>query len=276
MFGYAYPVMLTGLAGMTNEMFSRLTLEWWLPKNFYAGQTTQEALGVFGACYKFAVLMNLGVQAFRYAAEPFFFSHAAHKDSPQLFAKINHYFVITCCLFLLGVGINLDLLKYFIGPEFWGGLNIVPVLLLAYLFLGVYYNVSVWFKITDQTYFGTFISVGGAILTIVLNYLLIPILGYYGSSIAAALIYGIMMVACYTFGQKYYPVPYQWASGIMYVVITYLLVIVVNSLTFPNQTLATVCHVAIIAFYLVIVFFLERKELLSELFPNHSKREELQ
>ena len=271
MFRYAYPVMLTGLAGMTNEMFSRLTLEWWLPKDFYAGQTTQEALGVFGACYKFAVLMNLGVQAFRYAAEPFFFSHAVHKDSPQLFAKINHYFVITCCLFLIGVGINLDLLKYFIGPEFWDGLHIVPVLLLAYLFLGVYYNMSVWFKITDRTYFGTFISVGGALLTIALNYLLIPILGYYGSSIAAALVYGVMMVACYVFGQKYYPIPYPLGSGTAYVAGTYVLVLAVNSLTFHNQFIATACHVLFLVFYVGVVFFIERKGLRRELFSDHSK-----
>jgi len=270
MFGYAYPVMLTGLAGMTNEMFSRLTLEWWLPQNFYSGQTTQEALGVFGACYKFAVLMNLGVQAFRYAAEPFFFLHADHKDSPQLFAKVNHYFVITCCLFLLGVGINLDLLKYFIGPEFWDGLYIVPVLLLAYLFLGVYYNISVWFKVTDRTYYGTFITVGGAILTIVLNYLLIPILGYYGSSIAAALVYGAMMVACYILGQKYYRVSYQVGSGIAYVAITYFLVTVVNSLAFSNQVVATACHILIIAAFVGIVFFIERKELTREMFTSRS------
>lgn len=271
MFRYAYPVMFTGLAGMTNEMFSRLTLEWWLPQNFYRGQTTQEALGVFGACYKFAVFMNLGVQAFRYAAEPFFFSHAAHKDSPQLFAKINHYFVITCCLFLLSIGINLDLLKYFIGPEFWDGLFIVPVLLLAYLFLGVYYNVSVWFKVTDRTYFGTVISVGGAVFTIVLNYLLIPTLGYYGSSIAAAIVYGLMMVACYAFGQKYYPVPYQVTSGFLYVTSTYVLVLAVDSITFSSQIIATFCHFAIIVCYVGIVYLIERKELGAELFAGRRK-----
>jgi O-antigen/teichoic acid export membrane protein len=264
MFHYAYPVMLTGVAGMTNEMFSRLTLEWWLPKNFYGDQTTQEALGVFGACYKFAVFMSLGVQAFRYAAEPFFFSHAAQKDSSQLFAKVNHFFVITCCLFLLGVGINLDLIKYFIGKEFWEGIYIVPVLLLAYLFLGVYYNISVWFKLTDKTYYGTLITLGGAILTIVLNYLLIPILGYYGSSVAAALVYGAMMVACYFFGQKCYPVPYRIISGAGYIFSAYVLVITVNSIVFPNQVIATICHTLIIIVFALVTYLIERKELLAE------------
>ena len=264
MFQYAYPVMLTGLAGMTNEMFSRFTLEWWLPKNFYAGQTNEDALGVFGACYKFAVFMNLGVQAFRYAADPFFFSNASQKDSPQLFAKINHYFVITCCIFLLGVGINLDLLKiYFLGKEYWEGLYIVPVLLLAYLFLGVYYNLSVWFKLTDKTYFGTVITFGGAILTIALNYVLIPVAGYYGSSVAAALVYGAMMVACYFFGQKYYPIPYRVISGIVYIAVTYFLTIGVNALLFPNQIVATVIHSLIIIMYCGVVFIIEKKELIS-------------
>ena len=103
MLTYAYPVMLTGLAGMTNETFSRQTLDWWLPENFYPGQTSEYALGIFSACYKFGVLMNLAVQAFRYAAEPFFFSNASDKESPALFAKVNHYFVIVCCILLLGV-----------------------------------------------------------------------------------------------------------------------------------------------------------------------------
>ncbi len=263
MFHYAYPVMLTGVAGMTSEMFSRFTLEWWLPKDFYSGQTNEDALGIFGACYKFAVFMNLGVQAFRYAAEPFFFSNASQKDSPQLFAKINHYFIITCCLFLLAIGINLDLLKHFIGKEFWEGLYIVPVLLLAYLFLGVYYNLSVWFKLTDKTYYGTIITVGGAILTIALNYVLIPVVGYYGSSIAAALVYGTMMITCYFFGQKYYPIPYRVMSGMAYIIGTYGLVIGLNSITFSNQIIATVSHTLIILGYCGIVFLLERKELIS-------------
>lgn len=131
-FRYAYPVMLTGLAGMTNEMFSRITLDEWLPPGFYKGLTNEEALGIFGASYKFGVLMNLAIQAFRYAAEPFFFSNATEKNSPQLFARVNHYFVIVCCILLLGVSLHLSVLKYFLGnPEYWVGLRIVPVLLLA-------------------------------------------------------------------------------------------------------------------------------------------------
>jgi RNA polymerase sigma factor (sigma-70 family) len=153
--------------------------------------------------------MNLVVQAFRFAAELFFFSNAADKSSPQLFAKVNHFFVLACCTLMLTVSINLDILKYFLAsPEYWEGLSIVPILLLAYLFLGTYYNFSVWFKLSDKTYFGTFITIGGAVITIVLNYLLIPSFGYMGSSWATLACYFSMTLACYVLGQKYFPIPF--------------------------------------------------------------------
>src|SRR5690606_32676600 len=152
--------------------------------------------------YKLAVLMNLAIQAFRYAAEPFFFSNASEKNSPQLFARVNHYFVIVCCIILLGVSVNLDILKYFlVSEDYWVGLHVVPILLLAYLFLGVYYNISVWFKLTDQTYYGTMITLVGVVVTFVANYYLIPVSGYVGSSIAALLCYFVMAVICYFMGQ---------------------------------------------------------------------------
>ncbi len=215
MLRYAYPVMLTGLAGMTNETFSRKTLKYWLPDGFYAGRSNAYVLGIFGAVYKFAVLMNLAVQAFRYAAEPFFFSNASDKNSPELFARINHYFIVVCCIILLGVGINLDVLKVFFlpNPLYWEGLTVVPLLLLGYLFLGVYYNFTVWFKLTDRTYFGTILTAGGAVITIAANYVLIPVAGYMGSSWATLLCYFSMAAACYWFGQKYYPIPYAVGKG---------------------------------------------------------------
>jgi len=258
---YAYPIMLTGLAGMTNETFSRVTLEWWLPKNFYPGQSNEFALGVFGACYKYAVLMSLAVQAFRFAAEPFFFSNAADKNSPQLFARINHYFTITCCVLLLGVGINMDIIKHFSGAAYWSGLSVIPILLLGYLFLGIYYNLTVWFKLTDKTYFGTIIAVGGAVVTIVLNYLLIPIAGYMGSSIATLLCYFLMAASCYVIGQKYYPIPYKILAGLTYILGTTIIVYLVNAIVIDNQVIATAFHLVVIIIYLLIIYLVERKNL---------------
>jgi O-antigen/teichoic acid export membrane protein len=261
MLNYAFPVMLTGLAGMTNEMFSRQTLDWWLPENFYPGQTAEYALGIFGACYKYAMLMSLVVQAFRYAAEPFFFSNAVERDSPVLFARVNHYFVIVCCVLLLGVSINLDILKYFLGSEqYWEGLYIVPILLLAYLFLGVYYNLSVWFKLTDKTIYGTIITVGGAVITIAANFLLIPKLGYLGSSWATLICYFSMTAACYLIGQRFYPIPYNVGKSMLYIVGTTALVYGVRLLSFEPTWISTVIHLGVILLFLVLIYFLEKDD----------------
>jgi O-antigen/teichoic acid export membrane protein len=259
---YGYPIMITGLAGMTNEMFSRVMLEEWLPPGFYEQRSSEFALGVFGACYKLAVLMNLAVTAFRYAAEPFFFSNAADKNSPALFARVNHYFVIVCCVILLGVGINLDVVKHFLrDPGYWEGLHIVPILLLAYLFLGVYYNFSVWFKLTDRTYWGTIIAIGGAVVTLVANYLLIPRFGYEGSSAATLLCYFSMTAACYLLGQKYFPVPYNILKSLAYIIATTTIVYSVNAIEIANTWLALTFHAAVTAIYLLVIFLIERKEL---------------
>jgi O-antigen/teichoic acid export membrane protein len=262
MFSYAYPIMITGLAGMTNEMFSRLTLKMWLPPDFYNGKSSDYALGIFGAAYKFAMLMNLAIQAFRYAAEPFFFANASEKNSPQLFAKVNHYFIIVCCVLLLGVSVNLDLLRFFLGKrEYWEGLHIVPILLLAYLFLGVYYNISAWFKLTDKTYYGTAITIAGAVITIAANYILIPIAGYEGSSWAALLCYFVMTILCYVLGQKYYPIPYRVTADFLYIAGTTLLVFAVNSIKITNALAATSFHFLVVLAYLATIYLLERKDL---------------
>ncbi len=259
MFQYAYPVMITGVAGMINELFSRTMLDWWLPENFYNGVSRKEAGGIFGVCYKFAVFMNLGIQAFRYAAEPFFFSNAAEKNSPALFAKVNHYFVITCCVVLLGISINLDLLNYFTDAEFMLGISIVPVLLLAYLFLGVYYNLSVWFKLTDKTYYGTFITLLGAIVTMVGNFFLIPIFGFMGSALAALLCYSIMAITCYWLGQRNYPIPYTVSRDVGYIVFTYSVLSIVNKIIIADPWLALVFHAGVILLFLAFIYLVERK-----------------
>jgi O-antigen/teichoic acid export membrane protein len=258
MLRYAYPVMLTGMAGMFNEMFSRYMLDWWLPEDFYPGTSRAEAGGIFGACYKFAVFMNLGIQAFRYAAEPFFFSNATDKNSPALFAKVNHYFIIVCCIVLLSISINLDVLKYFIGNDFWPGLSIVPVLLMAYLFLGIYYNMGAWFKLTDKTQAGTYITLLGVVVTVAGNYFLIPLAGYMGSSLAAFLCYFTMALVCYWAGQKYYPIPYRIKEGLTYITATFMLIYLVNAVVLPSQWLSTTFHVLVIVIYIFALYLLER------------------
>jgi len=259
MFQYAYPVMITGVAGMINEMFSRTMMEWRLPENFYDGINSKEAGGIFGVSYKFAVFMNLGIQAFRYAAEPFFFSNAQDKNSPALFAKVNHYFIISCCVVLLGIGINLDLIKFLTDEDFRMGMSIVPVLLLAYLFLGIYYNLSIWFKLTDKTYYGTVITVIGAVITIASNYILIPMYGLMGSAVAALLCYSFMAIICYWLGQRNYPIPYTVSKDVGYIIFTYSILSIVNEIVIDNQWLSFGFHMMVIIVFLGFIYVVERK-----------------
>lgn len=265
MIRYAYPIMLMGVAGMTNELFSRLCLQWWWPENF-RGQSAEHALGVFGACYKYAVFMNLVVMAFRYAAEPFFFAQASDKQSPELFARVNHYFIIAGAFIVLAVTINLDILKFMLGSsEYYEGLSIVAVLLVAYLLMGVYYNFSVWFKLTDRTHFGTWFTVGGAVFTVVGNYVLIPLAGYHGSAWVTLISSAGMLVASYLFGQRYYPIPYRLLAGVLYLGFALALIGFSSQISFSSQFAATFFHACVCLFFLAVVYLLERKDFKKQL-----------
>ncbi|QKG53364.1 polysaccharide biosynthesis C-terminal domain-containing protein [Hymenobacter sp. BRD67] len=207
---YALPLMLMGLAGMVNETLDRILLPAWLPEGFYPGQSRLAAVGVYGACYKLSIFMSLIIQAFRYAAEPFFFAQSTEKNSPATFALVLKWFTLCCTFIFIGISLNLSWIGplFLRRPEYLAGLGVVPVLLLANLFLGVYYNLSVWFKLTDKTYFGTYIGAAGAVLTIVLNFILIPVLGYTGSAWATLACYFMMAGICWWLGERHFPVPY--------------------------------------------------------------------
>ncbi len=222
---YALPLLVAGLAGMVNEVLDRLLLKRWLPPGFYPGLTNAGALGVYGACYKLSIFMSLVIQAFRYAAEPFFFSQAQDKNSPRTFALVMKWFLVACCLIFVVISLFLEdfglLLR---APVYRTGLAVVPFLLLANLFLGVYYNASVWYKLTDRTHYGTWISVGGAALTIGLNYLLIPRFGYMGCAWATLACYATMAGTCLILGQRFWPVPYPLGRMGAYLALAILLV----------------------------------------------------
>jgi len=204
MMRYSLPLLVGGLAGITNEMFSRVSLKYQLPD-----ERAMHDLGVFGACYKVAILMTIFIQTFRFAAEPFFFSHANHKNARQIYADVMDWFVITCSFIYLAVMLFMNLVQYFIGERYHEGLFIVPILLLANMFLGIYYNLSIWYKLNDKTILGAWMTVGGAVLTILLNYWWIPEYGYLGASWATFTVYLLMMVVSYILGQKFYRVPYR-------------------------------------------------------------------
>jgi O-antigen/teichoic acid export membrane protein len=214
MLRYSLPMVVIGFAGIINEMLDRVLMKQLLP---YDLTTNMQMLGIYGACYKLSILMTLFIQAFRFAAEPFFFSYADNADARQIYAKVLHYFVIFCVFIFLLVTLFIDFFKYFVGPEFRSGLTIVPVLLMANLFLGIYVNLSIWYKLTDRTLIGAAVSLCAAGLTIYLNVRWIPVYGYAGSAWAHLIGYAGMVVASYLLGQIYYPVKYPVFKILAYI-----------------------------------------------------------
>lgn len=201
---YALPLLIAGLAGMINETLDRVLLTYLLPENEAMSQT-----GIYGACYKVSIIMTIFIQTFRFAAEPFFFSQSKDKDSKKTNAAIMKYFVIVCSIIFLGTMMNIDWIKYFVGEDFREGMGVVPILLLANLFLGVFINQSIWYKLTGQTGYGALLTIFGAIITITLNFYWIPRIGYMGSAWATLICYASMMVVSYFLGNKHYPVNYD-------------------------------------------------------------------
>ncbi len=220
MLRFGGPLLIVGLAGMVNETIDRILLKLFLP---YDMSTKMAHIGVYGACYKLSILITLFIQAFRMGAEPFFFNQAKKEQAPRVYAEVMKYFVIVCGTIFLTIMVYLDIIKYFIGEKFHGGLGIVPILLFANIFLGIYYNLSVWYKLTDRTFFASIISVIGALVTIALNIWWIPIIGYWGSAWATLCCYLVMMLISYVWGRQHYPIPYNWYKITFYLVLTLLL-----------------------------------------------------
>lgn len=212
LFAFGAPLMIAGLAGMVNETADRVILKYLLPPD-----VADSEIGIYGACYKLAVLITLFIQAFRMGAEPFFFNHAKEKDSKETFARIMNIFVAVCMSAFLVVMLFLDLFKWFIpNPAYHAGLRVVPILMLANVFLGIYYNQSVWYKLTDRPRVGSTISIIGAAITIVLLFALIPALGYMGAAWATFICYASMAVISYVWGQRHYPIPYNVSRVLLY------------------------------------------------------------
>ena len=206
MLGYGSPILLAGIAFAVNEVVDKILLGILLPEGIAKAE-----VGAYAACYKLAVFMTLFATAFRMGIEPFFFSHAKEKNAPGTYALITKYFVVLGSIILLLVIVFSDLLKVLIvrDESYWEAMMVVPMILLANFFLGIYHNLSVWYKVSDRTRFAAYISGFGAALTLILNFWLIPYYSYAGSAIATLAAYGSMMLLSYYFGRKYYPIPYD-------------------------------------------------------------------
>lgn len=206
MFRYAFPVLVAGIAFSINETFDRILLKELLPEDI-----ADTDIGMYSACYKIAVFMTLFATAYRLGIEPYFFSHSKSDNPQKNYAKILELFVAFGSVILLFVVVFADLLKPYIvrSEDYWEAMWIVPIVLLANFCLGIYHNLSVWYKITDRTKFGAYISVFGALITLAINIFFIKTYSYKASAIATLVAYSSMMILSYYFGRKYYPIPYN-------------------------------------------------------------------
>lgn len=258
---YALPLAIAGFAGMINETFDRIMLGWWAPV-----QSIQQArfeVGTYSACYKLSILITLFIQAFRMGAEPFFFKQSLSDDAPKTYARVMKFFVIIITLMFLVVALYIDFWKYFIqNEEMWKGLTVVPILLFANMFLGIYYNLSIWYKLSKKTSAGAWITLIGALITLLVNFIFIPRFSYMACAWATFLCYGSMMAVSYVWGQKVYRIPYATKKLCAYMVIVFVLYLVHHFIvslwpnTWVNVTVATLFTLG----YLVFILRVERKE----------------
>ncbi|HEY6162033.1 MAG TPA: oligosaccharide flippase family protein [Bacteroidia bacterium] len=254
---YALPLLIAGLAGMTNETIDRILIKYLVP-----GKEGLEQNGIYGACYKISIIMTIFVQTFRYAAEPFFFSHARETGARDIYARVMNYFVIVCMLIFLGTMMNISWIQKFVGPDFRSGLAVVPILLMANFCLGAFFNLSIWYKLTGHTRWGAYLTVYGAVVTLVINFAFIPVYGYMASAWATLICYASMMVISYFVGNKYYPVDYDLKKILGYIVLAlglYFFSSILTSNDWAPFALLIVRNFLLLVFA-GVVFTMERKD----------------
>ena len=248
---YSMPLIIAGFGGMINETFDRIMLSWLAPVANVVDAKIQVA--IYSGCYKLSILITLFIQAFRMGAEPFFFKQAEGQNPQKVYARVMKFFVITITIMFLVVAMYLDIWKYFLSKEiYWTGLKVVPILLLANMFLGIYYNLSIWYKLTHKTIAGAYITLIGAAITLLINFIFIPYFSYMACAWATFFCYGSMMVISFLWGQKDYRIPYAWKKLCAYIVIVVLLYFIHevviyffkgNTINFTSATLLLILYV---------------------------------
>lgn len=261
---YALPLLFAGMAGIVNETFDRLLLRYLLP----AG-TAEYQVGIYSACYKISILMTIFIQAYRYAAEPFFFAAAKEQEPELLYRRIMNYFIIAVSFIFLATMVYLDdfILRFLIGKKYWEGRAVIPILMMANLFLGVYYNLSIWYKLTSKTIWGAWLSLMGAVITLALNFWWIPlgpdhlIHGYMGSAWATFICYGAMMVVSWLLGRRFFPVKYDLGRFALYLGLA-LLLYMASTLILPTAPVVRIMfHTLLLAVFAAVVVLVEKPRL---------------
>ena len=259
MLRYSLPMVVIGFAGVINEMLDRALLKYLLPAD---AASNLRQLGIYSACYKLSILMSLFIQAFRYAAEPFFFAYADKADARPVYAKVLTFFVVFCVFIFLLVSLFLDFFQYFVGDAFREGLVVVPILLLANLCLGLYVNLSIWYKLSDHTLLGAFVSTAGAGLTIALNVWWIPVYGYVGSAWATLACYASMAVVSYLLGRYFYPVAYDVKRVLAYISLGLALYAARQVLPIQAFWQPWLLSAELLSLYVLVAVLFERRQLL--------------
>lgn len=249
------------------KLFDRIMLTWLAPVSNIAEAKTQVA--IYSACYKLSILITLFIQAFRMGAEPFFFKQAEGQNPQKVYARVMKFFVITITIMFLVVAMYLDIWKHFLAREpgklniYWTGLKVVPILLLANMFLGIYYNLSIWYKLTHKTIDGAYITLIGAGITLAFNFIFIPYFSYMACAWATFLCYGSMMIISYVWGQKAYHVPYPWKKLCAYILIVVALYFVHQGIIYftKNAIINLLSATLLLFIYLWLIIVVEKKEM---------------
>lgn len=271
MLKYSFPILLISLVGMVNEVADKILIKYLvtIPEesvlasmNMTGQEYAMQQLGIYSANFKLGVLMTIFIQMFRFASEPFFFGHAKDRNAPSLYAKVMTYFVIFCLLIFLGVMFYIDILQHFVGrsgSDYREGLVIVPIILIANMLYGIVFNLSIWFKLSDKTYYGTIIAIIGSIVTLTCFFVLIPRIGYLGAAIAHLACYIVMMLVSYFWGQKNFPIPYQVGRIVIYCAFAAILYFISSLFIDFNIILKLSLNTLMILLFMAVVVIMERK-----------------
>lgn len=256
MLRYSAPLLVLGVAGIMNQTIGTILY----PSLVADKAEAMQGLGVYGANYKIAIVMVMFIQAFRFAYEPFIFAQNKRRgdDKLQAYSDAMKYFVIFAMLIFLGVMYYLDILKYFVAPAYFSGLKVVPVIMMAEFFFGVFFNLSLWYKLTDRTMWGAWFSLLGLVVTIGLNVALVPVMGYMGCAWAAFACYLVMMLASYFVGRVKFPIDYHIGRIMFYVVFAMVLYAVALAIVIPVEWANLAWRTLLLAVYLLVVCRVEK------------------
>ena len=259
---FSFPLAIAGFAGIINETLDRILLKQILynPENPSSLDYAEAQVGIYSASYKLAMLIAILLQAYRYAAEPFFFSQMKNQDRNKIYSQIMNVFIAFVCGIFLLVTLNIDIFKYFIQNEtYWVGLQVVPILLMANIFLGIYYNQSIWFKLSGKTKFGAYIALFGASLTVLINILYIPKFGYMACAWATLIVYFTQMVISYILGQRHYPIPYNLKKFIFYISLALALFFLSPYIKVDNFTVNLFIQNSLLLMFVLTAVYTERR-----------------